>query len=392
METTTAPPAKINWLNISILFSTPILAVIIVPYYWLNVGFNWMDWTFFGIFMVCTGLGITGGYHRLWSHKAYDANPLIRFFYAYWGGCAIQNTILDWCADHRNHHKFVDNNIKDPYSAKKGFWWSHMGWILVDTYKGEDPYANVKDLQKDKIIAWQFKYYLPLIIFSNVVAPILLGMLAYKITGAGSIWGTLVLAGLLRFVLNSHFTYFINSACHFFGAQPYSNKDTSRDNFVLALVTYGEGYHNFHHTFQADYRNGIRWYHFDPTKWFVKGLNYLGMTSNLKKVSESLIQKQMILHAVTQKKESFLKRYNLTSDSSQASQKVEALYSEFTQSLNDWLETSQAYLRSLKNKKLSEAEIEALKTKIDDLKKSIETKKTQLFEYFRNYPTQTATA
>ncbi|MCM8526368.1 MAG: fatty acid desaturase [Lentisphaeraceae bacterium] len=391
MEITT-PPKKINWLNSIVLITTPIAAAILVPYYWINTGYNWMDWTFFGIFMVCSGLGITGGYHRLWSHKSYDAHPLVRFFYAYWGGCAIQNTILDWSADHRNHHKHVDDNEKDPYSARKGFWWSHMGWILVDSYKGEDPYANVKDLQKDKIVMWQFKYYLHLIVFSNIIVPILLGMLAYKVTGVGSIWGTLILAGLFRFVLNSHFTFFINSACHFFGAQPYSNKDTSRDNFILALVTYGEGYHNFHHTFQADYRNGIRWYHFDPTKWLVKGLSYIGMTSNLKKVSESLIQKQMMLHAVTKKKESFLKRNNLKSSGCQVSQKVETLYTEFTQSLNDWLETSQTYLRSLKNKKLSQAEIEALKSKIDDLKHAIEAKKTQLLEYFKTYSQQPAVA
>ena len=267
-----------------------------------------------------------------------------------------------------------------------------MGWILVDSYKGEDPYANVKDLQKDKIVQWQFKYYLQLILFSNIIVPILLGIVAYKVTGVGSIWGTLILAGLFRFVLNSHFTFFINSACHFFGSQPYSNKDTSRDNFLLALVTYGEGYHNFHHTFQADYRNGIRWYHFDPTKWFVKGLSYFGMTSNLKKVSESLIQKQMMLHAVTKEKEKFLKRNNLKASECQVNQKVETLYSEFTQTLNDWLETSQAYLRSIKNKKLSQNEIDALKSKIDDLKHSIEAKKNQLFEYFKTYSSQPAVA
>lgn len=345
-----------------------------------------MDWTFFGIFMVFAGLGITGGYHRLWSHKAYDAHPIVKLFYAYWGACAGQNSILEWSADHRIHHKHVDDNDKDPYSAKKGFWYSHMGWIMIDRPKTEDPYKNVQDLQKDKIVMWQHRNYLFLVIFSNLVVPFGLGFASYAITGSGGIWGTFILAGFLRFVLNHHFTFFINSACHFFGSQPYSDKDTSRDNFILALVTYGEGYHNFHHTFQADYRNGIRWYHFDPTKWLVKSLSWFGLTSNLKKVSESLIQKQILLHSINKQKESFYQKNNL-GDACQISQKVEKLYSDLIETLNDWLETSQNYIRSLKSKKLSPSEREDLRTKIDDLKKAIEAKRYMLLEYFKNYST-----
>ncbi len=378
------PPARINWLNSSVLILTPIATAILVPLYWINTGFNWMDWTFFGIFMVCTGLGITGGYHRLWSHKAYDAHPLVKLFYAYWGACAGQNSILKWSADHRYHHKYVDDNEKDPYSAKRGFWFSHIGWILVDAPKGDDHYDNVKDLQKDKIVMLQDKYYLFMVLFTNFAVPFGLGFASYAITGNGGIWGTFILAGLLRFVLNHHFTFFINSACHFFGSQPYSNKDTSRDNFLLALVTYGEGYHNFHHTFQADYRNGIRWYHFDPTKWITKGLSYVGLTSNLKKVSDNMIQKQVMLHSVNKQKESFLKQNNLAGESSQISQRVEKLYSEFLESLNAWMETSQNYFRSLKNKKLTDSEKEDYRSKIADLKNSIETKKSQLLEFLRN--------
>ena len=123
-------PVKYNKLNTTILLLTPILTAVFVPLHWVYYGYSWMDWMWFGIFMICAGIGITGGYHRLWSHKAYDANSLVKMFYAYWGACAAQNSIIKWSSDHRIHHKHVDDNDKDPYSAKKGFWWSHMGWIL----------------------------------------------------------------------------------------------------------------------------------------------------------------------------------------------------------------------------------------------------------------------
>ena len=371
---------KYDLLNASVLFSTPILAAVIVPLFWINTGFTYMDWVWFGIFMVCTGLGITGGYHRLWSHKAYDAHFFVKLFYAYWGACATQNSILKWSADHRDHHKHVDNNEKDPYSAKKGFWWSHMGWII--NKKDRTDYSNVKDLQKDKIVMWQHNNYLFLTLFSNFAVPLGLGYATVAITGTGSIWGPLVLAGLLRFVLNHHFTFFINSACHFFGTQPYSNKDTSRDNFVLALVTYGEGYHNFHHTFQADYRNGIKWYHFDPTKWLVKGLSFFGLTSNLRKVSDNQIMKQKLLHSMSKEKENMYERLKIITDSS-LYQNVETTFNDWMQSLNEWLEAKQKYFRMCKDDKASNEERASLNEKQQALKEVFEAKKAKLMEIFQ---------
>lgn len=381
MNSNTAPIEYTrNWLNTIVLFTTPLLAIIIVPSYGFNIGFSYMDWTFFGLFMYATGLSITGGYHRLWSHKSYEANSLVRFFYAYWGACSTQNTILKWSSDHRDHHKFVDDNEKDPYSAKKGFWWSHLGWVLVDRSVPND-LSNVKDLRKEKIIMWQHKYYLPLVLFSNLVVPFLLGYISYGITGTGSVWGTFILAGLLRFVMNHHFTFFINSACHIFGKQPYSNKDTSKDNFLLALFTYGEGFHNYHHTFQADYRNGIKWFHFDPTKWLIKSLNYVGMTTKLKQMSEAQILKQITTHSMALSKEKLYKRLEIVADSKIA-QDIEASHSDFSESLTKWYEANQRYARLCKDKTVSSEDKQTQAQKQAELRLSFETKQAKLVELF----------
>ena len=371
-----------DWTNTIVLFSTPILATFFVPYLWIqNGGFSAFEWSCFAFFMVATGTGITAGYHRLWSHKAYDANVLVRLWYAYWGACATQNSIIQWSADHRRHHKFVDHLEKDPYSAKKGFWWAHMGWILERPFDDQVDLSNVKDLEKDWVVVWQEKLYLPLLIISNILVPLGIGWLYHQTAGQGSVYGVLVLAGLLRFVLNHHFTFFINSACHFFGNQPYNIKDTSRDNFLLALFTYGEGYHNYHHTFQADYRNGICWYHFDPTKWITKALSWIGFTCNLKKVPECQIQKQKIMNKMNIAKAQLYERLDVPQNQS-VYQKIEQAYKDFTQTMNEWMEAENKFSRFCRERR-STIEKEPYMLKLRLLKKSIEQQKEQLQKIFQ---------
>ena len=132
---------------------------------------------------------------------------------------------------------------------------------------------------------WQHKNYLLLVLATNFGIPVLLGLVF------GNVWGMLFLAGLLRLVLSQHFTFFINSLAHIWGSRPYTESNTARDNGFLALFTYGEGYHNFHHIFVSDYRNGIRWWHYDPTKWLIKSLSYLGLASKLRKTPDEKIER-----------------------------------------------------------------------------------------------------
>jgi stearoyl-CoA desaturase (Delta-9 desaturase) len=205
--------------------------------------------------------------------------------YALGGDLALQNRILHWSSDHRMHHKHVDNNDKDPYSARMGFWYSHIGWMLREYHASNySDYNNVRDLQNDRIVMWQHKYYLTLVISMNVGLPVILGWLN------GDILSMLLLAGLLRLVVVHHCTFLINSLAHIWGKQPYTDKNSAKDNAFLALLTYGEGYHNFHHIFENDYRNGIKWWDYDPTKWLIKMMSLLNLTSDLRKVPQHRIE------------------------------------------------------------------------------------------------------
>ncbi len=276
--------APINWTNMLLFSLTPLCALTVVPLYGIYYGYDLFEWAVFAAFMVFCGLSITAGYHRLWSHRAYKAHPVLRFLFALGGACALQNDVLTWASDHRRHHRFVDNNDRDPYSAGRGFWFSHIGWILRFYESGKPDISNVKDLLKDPILRWQHRHYLLLALIMNIGLPALIGWLHKDVVA------TLLLAGLLRLVISQHVTYLINSVAHMWGRQPYSTSHSARDNALLALVTYGEGYHNYHHAFQWDYRNGIRWWHWDPTKWLIRSLSFVGLTRDLRRCNPASVE------------------------------------------------------------------------------------------------------
>ncbi|BFT31415.1 fatty acid desaturase [Alteromonas sp. D210916BOD_24] len=272
--------------NVLVFIISGAIAFVGVPLWVAYQGIDWAEITTAIFLFYFTGMSITAGYHRLWSHKTYDANIFVRIILAIGGAMALQNSILHWSSDHRIHHRHVDDNDKDPYSAKKGLWFAHIGWMLREYQaKRYDDYSNCKDLQKDKVVMWQHNHYLPIVLVANFG---ITGLLGYF---NGDVLGMILIAGVLRLVLVHHVTFFINSLAHFWGSQPYTDKNTARDNGILAFFTFGEGYHNYHHIFEYDYRNGIRWYQFDPTKWLIKGLSLVGLTSNLRKVPEERIEK-----------------------------------------------------------------------------------------------------
>lgn len=282
-----AEDPKIRWDVAGVLFGTLAVAVIAVPWYGFVHGFESMLWLGFGVFVIWNGMSITAGYHRLWSHKSYEAHFLVRLGFALGGALSIQNSIKVWTSNHRTHHRYTDDELKDPYSARKGLWYSHIGWMLRDYPASVTTFDNVRDLEKDPIVVWQHKYYWQLVIAMNIALPLMLGALV------GDAIGGLILMGFLRLVVCHHTTFFINSLAHFWGRQPYSDHTSARDNAVIALLTYGEGYHNYHHTFQWDYRNGIRWYHFDPSKWLIATLEKCRLASNLKVAAPELIEKSL---------------------------------------------------------------------------------------------------
>lgn len=268
----------INWLNAFFLTITALIALIGMPLYVYFVGISWPLIGVFLFYLAATGSSITAGYHRLFAHRAYETNRYIKLFYLLFGAAACENSALKWAADHRDHHRFVDQDA-DPYNIRRGFFYAHMGWIFIK--RPEDlTLDSVGDLSQDALVRWQHRFYFPLAILVGGAFPLLIGYFL------GDALGCFLLAGVTRTVMVHHSTFFINSLCHFVGKQPYSLKDSSRDSGVVAILTLGEGYHNFHHRFQYDYRNGVRWYHFDPTKWLVKTLETFGLAKNLRRASD----------------------------------------------------------------------------------------------------------
>jgi len=275
----------IDWVNAVFLVATPLVAAVGASWYVWNHGVTWLDVANFVVMFALTSVCVTGGYHRYYSHRSYECSKPVQLFYLVFGAAAVENSILNWASDHRYHHRYVDK-AEDPYNILKGGLYAHMGWIFFkDTRDHERRFENVPDLMKDPLVMWQHRWYLPLVVIFTFALPTWIGLIGGRPVG-GLLWG-----GFLRVVLVHHTTFFINSLAHLYGSRPYSLTDTARDSWWLAPLTFGEGYHNFHHKFQADYRNGIRWWQFDSTKWFINLLHWTGQAWKLKRVPEPLIVK-----------------------------------------------------------------------------------------------------
>lgn len=274
-----------NWVNIAFLTITPLIAVLGTAWYSWHYGVTKLEIALFFAMYFATGLAITGGYHRYYSHRTYEAGKALQLFYLLFGAAAVENSVVNWCSDHRYHHRFVDTD-SDPYNILRGGFYAHMGWIFYkDDRDTKIRFDNIPDLMKDPLVRWQHKYYLHLVVAVGFVLPMLVGALAGRPLG-GLFWG-----GFLRCVVVQHMTFFINSLAHMWGERPYSDTDTARDNWWLAYFTFGEGYHNFHHKFQADYRNGLKWYQFDLAKWWLWGMKLIGQAGRFKRMPEHLILK-----------------------------------------------------------------------------------------------------
>lgn len=271
---------NLNWLHIYILFTPSIVFL-----YGLTTTPITKEAFIVGVvtYFFC-GWGITAGYHRLWSHRAYDAALPVRLFLAFWGAGALQGSARWWCRNHRSHHRYTDTN-KDPYNVRKGFWWAHMGWMLVKQNTKRIGRCDIRDLNNDPLLKWQHKYYLPLALGAAVGVP--LAVCSYL----GDFWGGLYYAVMARIVFVHQSTFFVNSLAHYFGDQPFSDHHSARDSFVTALLTLGEGYHDEHHSYPRDYRNAIKFYQYDPTKWLIAGLYYLGLTWNLHRTADEEFDK-----------------------------------------------------------------------------------------------------
>jgi stearoyl-CoA desaturase (delta-9 desaturase) len=280
---------KISWnsiypTNCLFLGGTLLTTLTAVPLYIWHFGLDPFQICLFLFFFISKGMSITLGYHRLFSHLTFKAAWPVRVFTLLFGAAAFESSALTWCADHRRHHKFVDHD-DDPYDISRGFFHAHIGWLLFRRGP-ETPLTWVRDLQKDNLLRWQHEFYVPIAFGVGFLLPTLIG---WFWGGWQAALGGFLLAGTARIVFVHHMTFCINSLCHWIGRQPYSSRCSAKDSALMAVFTFGEGYHNYHHEFQHDYRNGVKPWQFDPTKWTIWLLAKLGLVRELRTVADEKI-------------------------------------------------------------------------------------------------------
>lgn len=346
MPQATDTPARswsLDWTNVLFLGGYHLLLVILLPLYLIQYDVSAsLVWGTAGIWTLCL-LAITMGYHRLYAHVTYRTHPAIEAFLAFWGTVATQGSIFSWSHDHRIHHRHVDTDL-DPYSAPKGFWHSHMLWMLK-----KRPDVNpriIQDLWKRPSLQFQHKHFGSLMVAANVV--VWLGL--WAITGDPI--GSFVIGILLRMFLVHHCTWFINSLAHMWGSQPYSTEHTAVNNFILSILTFGEGYHNYHHTFAGDYRNGVRWWQFDPAKIVIWTLSKIGLAHDLKRVNQLTIKRRLVAadrHLMMERIEELKHRIDVDAWST----RVEEAAASLTSNLNG-LKTASDKFQRMKDERIDQ--------------------------------------
>jgi sn-1 stearoyl-lipid 9-desaturase len=259
--------AKINRKNLIIIVSFHLLAIPALFFFsWQNVAAmlvgNW----------IVGSLGVGLGYHRLLTHRSFKAPKWLEYALTALGTMSVQDDAVRWVATHRIHHQFTETE-RDPHSTRPGFWWAHIGWILKGTAQDHDRATLKKcvpDLMKDKFHLILAKYY--------YVPLILSGFLLFAIGGWGMVfWGVFV-----RVVVGWHTTWFVNSLSHIFGRRPFETNDDSTNNWFVALLTFGEGWHNNHHAFPTSARHGLKWYQLDMNWIAIRIFEKLGWATQIR--------------------------------------------------------------------------------------------------------------
>ncbi len=271
-----------DWTNTLFLLLTPVAGIAGTALYAGRYGVAWWEPVLCLTLFMTIGVSIGAGYHRCFSHRTYDCHPAAEAVLLFFGAFALENSALRWSRDHRNHHRFVDTD-GDPYNIQRGGLWAHILWVFYKEPPGSN-FENVPDLLANPRVMWQHRWYRVIGVGLGLGLPTLVGALFGRPLG-GLLWG-----GFLRIVLIHHTTFCVNSVAHLWGSRPYSTENSARDNWFLAFFTHGEGYHNFHHKFPSDFRNGIRWYQWDPNKWCIRALSVSGLARNLRVTPPPVIE------------------------------------------------------------------------------------------------------
>lgn len=235
-------------------------------------------------------LGITAGVHRLWAHRAYKATFPLRLLLVFFSTIAHQNSVIHWAREHRVHHKFSETDA-DPVNASRGFFFSHIGWLLVKkhpdvTAKGKQ--VDISDLEADWLLAFQRKHYVYCTLVVSIFLPLVIPVVYWNETWLNA----LCIAVMLRWTCSLNATWLVNSAAHMYGHRPYDVNINPSENASVALVTLGEGFHNYHHVFPWDYKTSEFGNPLNPTKVFIDACARIGWAYDMKTVSQEIIDKR----------------------------------------------------------------------------------------------------
>ena len=269
----------------------PILALGFVAWQLWDEALHWSDLIVFALLYVAFGLGVTVGFHRLFTHRSFKTSPKLRFVFAVLGSAAIEGPVISWVADHRKHHAFSDKE-GDPHSphvdhgvglrgALAGLAHAHVGWLFIHTHRGaKERYAP--DLMADPVVAFvdrTFVYWALLGLGLSFALGVAIGH-TLKAGLTGLLWG-----GAVRMLVIHHVTYSINSLCHFFGRRQFKTDDESRNLAWLSIFTFGEAWHNSHHAFPTSAAHGMRRFEIDPSAWVIRALEKLGLAWDVVRIT-----------------------------------------------------------------------------------------------------------
>jgi len=237
------------------------------------------------VMYVLCGLSVTAGYHRLFSHRSYRASPPVRWVLLLLGAATFQNSALSWSADHRAHHAGTDTP-DDPHDVTRGAWFAHVAWLFRRREASADV-TKLRDLWAVRSVRWQHRWYAVVAIGVGLALPTAIASLW------GDPWGGLLVAGFLRTGVMLQSTFAVNSLAHLVGRRRYDVTSSARDSVLTALVTFGEGYHSYHHRFPFDYRNGVRWWQYDPSKWLIWVLAKTRLVGTVRTASRTSIDRAL---------------------------------------------------------------------------------------------------
>jgi len=248
---------------------------------------SWKMWIFTMFTMQYSGAGITMGAHRLWSHKTYKAKLPLEILLTIANSMAGENSIYIWSRDHRTHHK-CSEKMGDPHNANRGFFFAHMGWLMVRKHPEvirAGKTVNMSDLEKNKLVMLQHKYYIPSFLVCGFVLPTVLPYLLW-----GECLYTAYFMAVFRYVLVLHITWLVNSAAHFFGNKPYDKTIGPTENMLVSILAMGEGFHNYHHTFPYDYSTSEWGYTFNTTTKLIDLMAFIGQAYDLRSASSGTVE------------------------------------------------------------------------------------------------------